>query len=378
MSYGVILKNGITSASILSDEISYYPSTRNGYSTSDVVYFETIGFTDDKIYITFDQYGNLINTTANYPNGIDLNSLQSFASVKNLSNPTVVKLATIAGYETGLANTVYNSNIQNGNIVLSNFSNPSVFYEITSITPSINTKISSSSFIINNQYFKSGNFGYVSDGQGHLFLITFPNNSSIPTWIQLPEEKFYWYPNYYLTYSGIFDGKKINLNLFNKIVPKATETILINCTSNDSNSGLYSIAIVSDYVYVKKTPLLFNYPGQIFSCKINLDTSSNMNYYPVVYYVPYEYGSYSNPFSKPLLLTLYNPSAYASPSYFCPVLSNSNITSSFILPLVQMRGLMNKTSDIFKVGVFVSNFVPDNSTLITMLQYTIYNQNDFA
>ena len=79
-------------------------------------------------------------------------------------------------------------------------------------------------------------------------------------------------------------------------------------------------------------------------------------------------------FTKPLKLTLFNNTTYPSISSCCPVLNNNYFTSSFILPLEKRSGMMNKSSDAFKVGIFVSNFAPDNSNVYTMMQYTI-NEN---
>ena len=138
---------------------------------------------------------------------------------------------------------------------------------------------------------------------------------------------------------------------------------------------------------MKKNPILFNYAGQIFSCYINLDNSNNLSYNSCVYYVPYEYGSFANTFSKPLQLTQYTNALGANINTYPPLASNSYFTSELLLPLEKRSGLLNKSSDAFRVGVFVSNFAPDNSELITMMQYSIteslqnnflFNQNGFV
>ena len=380
MSYGIILKNALDNTSILNDDLTYYPTTRNGYSTSDPIYFDTVGFSAKSMTLNFDQFAGITSAVVNYSSNIPLNDYKAYICAKNLIKPTVVKICNIYGFETGLGATHYSSGIQIGNIIIKNFSDPDNLYSITNAGINTSSAINSNSFIISSQYFGAGNFGYVSDNENNIFLLAYPNMSSNASWIQIPEEQFYYYSNYFITLNDVnFNGKKLNLSNFNKIVPKVNETILISNSNNDTLSGVYSISMVSDYIYLKKNPILFNYAGQIFSCYINLDNSNNLSYNSCVYYVPYEYGSFANTFSKPLQLTQYTNALGANINTCPPLASNSYFTSELLLPLEKRSGLLNKSSDAFRVGVFVSNFAPDNSELITMMQYSITEslQNNF-
>jgi hypothetical protein len=233
--------------------------------------------------------------------------------------------------------------------------------------------LSNFSNVLSQNYIKNENFVYVKD-DGVVFLATYVNNTF--NWINLPGEKFYYTVDYYLTCTDAsFTGGYLSYMQFKKIVPSVGQLVLVNCASfNDLLSGVYSIVGLNNNIVLQRYNLYTNYPGQIFTASTNIDTYTGITKNSVCYYVPFEYGNTAPIFSKPLQLKQYlglNTSINNFPLLF----QDSVDTSILRLPLNQQSSSLNKISDSFGIGIFVSNWVPDNTLIFGGIDYQIIEGN---
>jgi hypothetical protein len=375
MSYGLLLNDKTQNTQILQDSLQFNPAGRGGFSTSNTLFFNTFGFTTSEIQISFDQFinlvpsGNIDLSSLPQTTNIDLNSNGGYFCAQNLSRPNVINLCNIVGYEIGLGVTVFNSSISTNSKVILNYSNPSQIYSIgTGLSTSV-LNISNYSSALSSSYIKNENFVYVKNNS-KIFLATYINSAF--NWVQLPQEKFYYNLDYYLTCNDItFNGSSISFLQFRRIIPTIGQLILVNCVSfNDLLSGVYKIVGVTNSIILQKYNLITNYPGQIFNINTNVDTSTSVIKNSVCYYVPYEYGNAAPIFSKALQLKQYlglNTSINNYPIMFQDYVDNSVMH----LPLTPQAGGLTQISDSFTVGVFVSNWVPNNTFVYGGLDYQI-------
>ena len=138
MSYGVILKNYDNGISFLDDTLVFNTGARGGFCTSDRFIFETINFTSERVYLSFEQFGNVISSlsTSSFSNiNFDMNSYNFYGVGRNISQPTIMQICEIQGYEIGIANTVYSSEILKNQKIIKNFSSPGYIWEISSVNP---------------------------------------------------------------------------------------------------------------------------------------------------------------------------------------------------------------------------------------------------
>ena len=335
MSYGVILKNSDNGVSFLDDTIVFNTGPRGGFCTSDRFIFETINFTAERIYLSFEQFGNVVSSlsTSSFSNiNFDMNSYNFYGVGKNISQPTIMQICEIQGYEIGIANTVYSSEISKNQKIIKNFSSPGYIWEISSENP-IGFTTNSFSASLSTSYIQNENFCYVKFNSDNItkFFMPVPSGQSF-IWYELPNEKFYNPSVYHLTNTNSdFDGTSLNIESFKRIIPSIGESILIdNSSINDNLSGLYEISKIENKIYIKPGALFYNYPGQSFNIKIDIDRSTQYNYISSCYYVPYEYGVPAKPFTKSLGLKLFSNSLtdYAN---FMPMLKDDYSSSVLVL-----------------------------------------------
>jgi hypothetical protein len=386
MSYGVLLKNNNTNQSILDDNILFYPTARAGVSTSDPYYFETFNFTANSMTVNFSQFANLISLTnaSNYSNiNFDLNKQGFFCAGYNLSSPTLIEICAIDGYETGIGQTVFASSADVGSKILHNLSDPNNIYTITN-----------SSFGVQTSYFgNSLNFarsGVVSDVQNFLYakyehdniikyFLAIPrlvgakvNTPSNFYWSEIPGETFNFNIEYYLTIltSG-FDGSSIVLSSLKGILPKKGASILVNNISfNDILSGVYTIYNITDKVYLTKNTVAFNFPGQTFNIKTDLDLSGTTTNFSSCYFVSYDYGYPAESFTKNLRLVKFSNLAQGYSTTYPAMYQDQYSSSSLVLNLNTKSSLV-KQSDGFVLGVAVSNWFNDSLLFGVGLNYVI-------
>jgi hypothetical protein len=378
MSYGIYLKDNDTGRTYFDEPLIFYNTAREGISTSNGYYFNTISFTADKMSLSFDRFANLISSSSasSFSNiNFDMNANNFYGVGINVSEPTVVEICEIDGYEIGVANTVFSNDFSENSKILKNYSDPANIYKISSVSP-IGLQTSIFSKAINTTYLQPPGFpeSYIYVKYDHQnitkYFICIPISSTF-TWYELPDEKFYYTSTYYITNNTIgFTGTSLNLSYFNGIIPKINESILINNTTfNDTLSGLYVISKLKDKVYLKPSNLFYNHPGQIFHSKINLDISNSLTHYESYYYVPYSYGLPAEPFSKSLQLRIYS-TAVNSASNYIPMMKDSVSESKMILCLHE-KDKLTRNSDIFKLGIAVSNWCEDSLLFGVSLNYQI-------
>lgn len=374
MSYGIVLKNSTTSSSYIDDVVQFYPTQRGGIATSDPHYFNLNFFTAQTMAVSFDEYGNLItqNPSSTFSNiNFDLNQQNFYGVANNLSKPTIIKICDINGYETAVNQFIFSNNYFLNNKIIRNYSEPNHIYNLTNLSP-IGFSTSYFSNLLNSTYLQNSNFGYVSysDTYNNInkYFLAAPVGSNI-SWYELPVLQFYYTIDYYLTnYSSSFNGISVPLSIFNGIIPTKGQLILINNKLNDTISGVYSITEIQSYVLLTQGSLYYNYPSQVFICNTNLDTSSSTINNGVCYYVPYSYGAPGKPFTKNLQLTQFI--ANNNPSSFMPMYKDLYTQTDFILYL-NPKGQLTKQSDIFQLGVAVSNWFENSYLFGVTINYQI-------
>ena len=394
MSYGVILKNA---NNVIQDNVlNFYPTQRGGISTSDPYYFSLVGFNSaSSITLSFSQSGSIISAdpTSSYTNiNFDLNDNNFYATVLNTTKPTVVQLCEIDSYEVGVGITAYKTGIStirvpnpfpNNTKYIRNISDPNFIYNKTSAYP-IGVVTSNFSNALNYTWPTVSpdlqNFVYTKFATNNItkYFLAVPQiqGATIPNnflWYELPSTQFYFDVNYYITnLTASFNGTSLPLSSFKNIIPTPGQKILINNFNfSDTLSGLYTVDEITNNVNLVKSDLSFNYPGQIFSALINLDSSTNLNYVPVCYFVPYEYGYPAECFTKGLKLTQFTNPGQNSPSSYVP-LYKDNYSSSIMSLNLNPVGKMFKESDRFVLGIAVSNWMPDSKLFGIDLNYEIF------
>lgn len=390
MSYGVLLKRNISNFVVDENSVIFYPTQRAGVSTSDAYYFSTMNFTTDKMSVYFSQYGNIISSssTSTFSRiNFDLNNNNFNGSALNISKPTWVKICNIESYETGIAQSAFSSNFVNGAKYIQNLSQPGYIFEKTIDYP---LGVQSSYFSTAMNYLRKSvsyggssydfqNFAYVTYVNAEVlksFLIvptvlnaTIPNNF---TWYELPTNQFIYNIDFYVTQSSSgFDGTSLPLSTFKSIIITPGQTILINNFGfNDNLSGVYTIQKLTNKVYLTKSDIVYNFPGQTFSIKTDLDLSTNLINSSSCYYVPYDYGCPAETFSKPLMLSKYINIAETNTSTYVPLFKDSLDTSMLQLNLNE-KGKLTKQSDSFILGIAVSSWFPDSTLFGVGLNYEI-------
>lgn len=370
MAYGFQLKK-TTDNTVLNDNLTFYAAARGGISTSDAYYFETINFNGNLIYLSMDNLADYLPSSNSYSanTNFDLINQNFIPKVRNLSKPTIVKICDIDSYETSSTNKVFiSSGLKLGSQILSNYSSPSTLQTVAALN-TIQYATSRLNTIVNSSYIQQDNFAYVkySDPSKNFykyFLLSFSSGSA--DWIEIPDDSFYNYVDFYITISTPFQGTSLNIALFQNITIAKNQTILINCQTNDLLSGLYTIDNITSTVFLKKGNLFFNYIGQTFFCSTNIDLSSSANSVSCCYYVPYTYGNTSEVFSKSLKLTKFN-NAITNASNYLPLVcdaidSNNNFISSstFLIPTNNTINL-TKISDQFIIAMNVGPYLNDGT-----------------
>ena len=392
MSYGVLLKNSNTNQSFLNDSLTFYPTSRGGISTSDAYYFNLIKFMASSMSLNFAQFGNLIglSNASRYSNiNFNLNAQNFYGVGLNLSKPTLVEICNISSYEVGAAQTVYSSFIAVGDKAIRNFTDPGNIYAVTSLLPlglqtsyfGLSLNYSRPSVNVGGINYDVQNFLYVKfvDLNVTKYFIAIPLiiGAAIPnnfTWYEIPTETFYFPIDFYTTFNVStvsFNGASLPLSIFNGIIPTTGQTIVVNnYIYNDTLSGVYIISRISDKIYLTQGSIFYNYPGQIFNIKTDLDLSNSYSYTSSSYYVPFGYGVAAEPFSKNLQLKKFiNVCGGLSTSYV-PMYQDQYSKSSLILYL-NTQYQFTKQSDTFVLGIAASNWCQDSTLFGVDLNYEI-------
>lgn len=383
MSYGVDLFNLTQNTDTTSNKLQFYSTSRGSFSTSDVFYFNTMGFSTTTLTIQMNQFATILSngntnlSNLNQSTQIDINLNGGWYTVQNFSRPTIVNFCNIVGYETGVGNTVFNttSPILNQKVLL-NYSDPTHLYSIsTTINPFNNLSVHFDSFAFSSSYIRNENFLYVTfnTSPANLFFLATYNNSAI-NWMQIPNDEFFYNVDYYLTQNlGYFNGTYLNFSQFNRIIPSLGQLVLVNCASfNDSLSGIYKIIAFSSTILIQKySAITSNWPGQTFNATVNLDLSNNISKVSAVYYVSFSYGASATAFSKALCLAQYQ-NINTNVSNFLPTPQDNVDQALFKISLTPTGNILSQQSDQFKIGLFVSNWCPDNGLIYGGFGYTIY------
>lgn len=363
MAYGISLKNTSSNISINSG-LDFYPTSRSGISTSDSYFFETTNFKTNKLSIFFDRLGNILASSNDLPSYVnfDLNQNNFYGLIHNNTRPTVIKMCDIAGYENTSGMVYSSSGLAIGSLMIKNVTDPENIYTATSISP-ITLESNLFSKILNNNYIQDENFVYVKyiDYDYSTQFLLMPTGGGF-TWEELPEENFSYNCDYYITNSDMsFDGTYLLFSDFNNIIPKQNQSVLIDYSLDDSMSGLYLIDRITNKVFLKKSDLIYNFPGQNFYCFTNLDLSNSSLNVPSCFYVSYDYGTPGMVFSKSLCLKQFNNSLTNSSNYL-PMFNynyQSNISYSQMVLNLTSASVLTKTSDEFTLGIAVSNWCQD-------------------
>ena len=336
--------------------------------------------------INFAQFANLISLTSasNYSNiNFDLNKQNFYGIGYNLSSPTIIEVCAIDGYETGVGQTVFTSSAAIGSKILRNITDPNNIYSITD-----------SSFGMQTSYFgKSLNYarsGVISDVQNFLYTRYEYNNVikyflAIPRlvgamvnvplnfyWSEIPGENFIFNIEYYITtLTSEFAGTSLSLSVFKGLIPKLGASILINNASfNDILSGVYTILNITDKVYISKNTIAFNFPGQTFNIKTDVDLSTTTTNFGSCYFVSYDYGFPAEAFTKSLYLKKFNNLAQGYSTTYPAMYQDQYSNSSMILNL-NTKGNLVKQSDGFLLGIAASNWFSDSLLFGVGLNYVI-------
>jgi hypothetical protein len=383
MSYGVLLKNSTNNS--LVDDLSFYSCQRASISTSDSLYFSLAGFSSlSSMSVNYSRSGSLIgsDSSSNFSNiNFNLNENEFYGLCLNVSKPTVIELCQIEAYEIGAGQTVFTENFGNDSKYIMNLSDPGNVYTKTSEYP---LGIQTNNFGLGLNYswplasYSLQNFIYVKyeDTNFTKFFLAVPQvqGTTIPynfRWYELPSTQFFYNVDYSVSTDSAYNGISLSLSVFNGIIPKPGEKMLINNSLfNDYLSGVYQIVSITNQINLSKSNLEYNYPGQIFTAKIDLDFSNSLNYNSNTYYVPFEYGYPSVCFTKPLTLALYSNVAQGDPLKYVPLYRDSVNFSSLLLP-INDQTKFNKQSDTFILGVAVSNWYPDCKLFGVGLNYEI-------
>jgi len=368
MAYGFQLRK-VTDNTVIDGNLIFSTAARNGISTSDAYYFEAINFNSNLIYLSMDNLADYLPSSNSYSANMnfDLINQNFIPKVRNLSKPTIVKICDIDSYETSTTTKInISSGLKVGSQILSNYSSPSTLQTVTALN-TIQYATSKLNTIVDSNYIQQDNFAYVkySDPVNNFnkyFLLSFASGAA--DWIEIPDDSFYNYVDFYITISTPFQGTSLDIALFQNITIARNQTILINCQTNDLLSGLYTIDYITSTVFLKKGNLFFNYIGQTFFCKTNIDLSSSINSVSCCYYVPYTYGNTSEVFSKGLKLTKFINSIASAANYLpliCDAIdSNNNFISSstFLIPTNNTINL-TKISDQFIIAMNVGPYLND-------------------
>lgn len=377
MAYGVLMKNETTGETVEKNKVSFYPTERSSIGTSDIYHFFTVNFTSQSMNVSFGQYGSLLSSTVGSPLSninFDLNFYGFSGFCHNYSRPTLIELCEIKSYESGIGRTVLANDFTNQDKYIRNYTDPANIYVRTEGYP---ISLSTSYFGNSLQYLLPSsnvqNFTYVkySDDYGSKNFLAVPSLESTVSWVEIPSLTFYCDTEYFLTNSDPnFDGTSIKITSFKNIIPEIGASILINNINfNDELSGVYVIVKITNVIQLNKSDLDWNYPGQIFNSRIDLDTSTNVFFYDCCYYVPYDYGYPAKTFEKSLKLTKYNTSTQSS-STFAPLYHDDKESSKLNLYLAD-KGARTKQSDSFVLGMGVSNWFPDSKLFGVVLNYEI-------
>jgi hypothetical protein len=384
MSYGVLLKNA-NSNQIIDDELNFYSTSRASISTSDPMYFSLVGFNSSfTMELNFSEFGSLISSTNNNSFSkinFNLNQNLFYGVALNLSKPTIVELCEIQAYEVGVGQTIFSNNFITNSKYLKNFTDPGNIHVKTSNWP-LGYQTSYFGKALNYEWpvapYSLQNFIYVKFNNTNLTknFLAVPqiNGAVIPNnfeWYELPSNDFYIEVDYYLQTNFVFNSTSVSLSVFNGILPKAGETILIDNSSFDDNfSGVYKITNITNNVDLTKNVLKYNYPSQTFIVQANLNLSNNLIRTNGVFYVPFEYGYPAECFTKALKLATFSNVAQNTPSNYTP-LYKDNLSNSKMIIYLNEQAKFTKQSDSFILGIGVSNWYPDSTLFGVGLNYEI-------
>jgi len=357
MGYGLSLKRARDN-SLTNQNLIFYPTTRGGISTSDTYYFELINFQADDMKVSFDQFGNLLGSAVSPLSSsisLDLNRYYFYGQCVNTTKPTVVEICSIDAYEIGVANTTFGS-WDIGSKVIQNYSRPAYIFDVINKSP-YGVQTSTFTLSLNQTVLADDVFAYVKFSNKNIIKYFLATPSG--TWLELPDEKFFYNVDYYITTSS-FNGTTISQSVFNGIYLSTGETILINnVAANDILSGVYVIKAISNYVYLTKSDIVYNYPGQIFTAGANLDTSNSLNKNGACYFVTYLYGTPAKCFTKALKLMNYIAEASITDDMF--YLQKDIYTKSSLLLSLNKISPFVKQSDVFALGVLSPTWCLDST-----------------
>lgn len=365
MAYGLLLRNA-SDNSFVNDLVYFNTIQRNGISTSNVLYFDAVNFITQEINVGIGEFGNLISSDGAVTN-FNLFDFGFGGSGHNNDKPTIVEICEIKGYEIGAGNTIFASTLVKGDKILQNYSQPNYLWEVSNVDPFV--MISSNfSKALDTRYVKNENFAFVNYTSDNTSLHFLAVPGSPFSWQELPSGEFYHPIDYYVSIiSSGFDGTNISINYFRGLAPELNQTILINNKAyNDALSGVYVIQHVTNSVYLSKSNILFNYPSQVFISDANLDVNTEQN---ICHYVPFDYGTPGESFSKNLCLTPFS-NGITSTAQYMPLLKDSISQSKMIL-FLNTQYALKKKSDNFIVGIAVSNWFNDSLIFGIDLNYQI-------
>ncbi len=364
MSYGILLKNANTNQTETEDSISFSAVQRGNISTSAVYYFSTFGFNAKEINLNVPETGSLLGDNGDNFSFIDfnLNQYDFYGVAANTTRPTVIEICKIHSYEIGVGQTVFSDDFTTNKKYIKNFNAPSnIFSKQADYPAGIQTSYFQNALNYINPASGVENFLYVTfDGQNPRYFLATPG----VVWKEIPNIDFYQNTDYFLTInSTAFDGSKLELNSFSGVIPKRGNTILIKNNLNTELSGVYSIENITDYVYLSRGNLKFNFPGQSFESKVDLDKSNSLNYNSIINYIPFSYGYAAECFTKPLPLVEYTSSSKGTSGQYPPLFRDAYDFSALRLKLSSPSSI-NQVSDSFQLGVFVSTWCPDSKLIL--------------
>ncbi len=370
MAYGILLKNTDTNQTVVDDTLIFNSVQRGNISTSQTYYFSTYGFNAPEIELNLPQTGNLLGSNGDNFSFIDfsLNQYDFYGVGVNASRPTVIELCKIHSYEIGVGQTVFSDDFTENKKYIQNFSAPNnIFVKQSDYPVGVQTSYFINALNFINPVSGVEKYLYVTfEGSNPKYFLATPGI----VWQELPSLDFYHNTDFFVTLSDTsFDGSLLNLSVFKGIAPKKNNTILIKNNLNTTLSGVYAIERVTDYVYLSRGSLKFNFPGQSFESRIDLDRSDSLNYNSVVNYVPFSYGYAAECFTKSLPIVEYTSASVGVANQYPPLYRDEYDISKLRLKLGNQASI-NQNSDSFRVGVFVSTWCPD-SKLIFGAEITI-------
>lgn len=359
MAYTITLFNNENKANVINMGFC----TSGSSVLSDQLHYRVTGYAAKEIEVGFSKNASLISNNLSKTE-FNFNKSNNFSTLFNYTGPSIVNLCHIKSFETGVGQTTTSSGFLIGDKYIKNFSEPGRIFTKSKNFP-ITEEYSDFENTLLRAWIQSGdvsieNFFYVSyeDLLTKRFFLATPVNANITSlsdiqWSEILSDKFFYSADYYIGVSDSnFNGKELEFSIFESLPIIAGQTLLIENETSALLSGLYEITDIRNKIYIKPSPSIsYNFPGQSFRVSYDLVSKDSS-----VFYVPYNFGICAEVFSKNLILKRYAPESANNINNHAILYHDSNDQSFAKFYLSQANNL-EKLSDLFRIGIGVSNWI---------------------